>query len=138
MTRNQTIMKRAEWLKYCLDIGYPKEALPGLEEIWDTFKDENGKFKPSSLNIKPTPEEMERRQNVFLAWSQPYMKQRFLLMEKGFGGYLIKDGKFVETIIKEPYKQAIKDLDEHMEAKAKELGLMPQTKAINLLITGQK
>lgn len=35
----------AEWLSYCLSIGWRKEALDGLEKTWWELHDSNGKLK---------------------------------------------------------------------------------------------
>jgi hypothetical protein len=40
------IEKRTMWLKSCLDIGYTKDQLTELENIWDKYKDEFGNMKP--------------------------------------------------------------------------------------------
>jgi hypothetical protein len=50
-------MKRAQWLKYCLDIGYPKSYLDRLGEIWDEHKNEDGSLKPSQPLEEETQEE---------------------------------------------------------------------------------
>lgn len=42
MTKNQNIKKCAEWLAFCLDIGFTKEQLPELEKLWYKYRDENG------------------------------------------------------------------------------------------------
>ena len=36
------IRKCAEWLKYCLSIGYDKKLLNKLEELWWKHHDANG------------------------------------------------------------------------------------------------
>lgn len=38
----KAILKRADWLKYCLDIGFHKSQLDGLAKIWDDNHDEFG------------------------------------------------------------------------------------------------
>jgi hypothetical protein len=35
----------AEWLSYCLSIGWSRDDLDGLEEIFWRFKDRNGRLK---------------------------------------------------------------------------------------------
>lgn len=35
----------AEWLKFCLDIGWPKPSLDGLESLWWKYHDERGNLK---------------------------------------------------------------------------------------------
>lgn len=42
MKTSRAIKKCAEWLSYCLSIGYTKEQLDRLEEIWWMFHDERG------------------------------------------------------------------------------------------------
>lgn len=32
----------ANWLKYCLELGYKKEHLDVLEKVWNDYHDENG------------------------------------------------------------------------------------------------
>jgi len=36
------IKECANWLKYCLDIGYKKEQLTALEKLWWDYHDGNG------------------------------------------------------------------------------------------------
>lgn len=42
---NQAIKDCADWLAYCLSIGFPKEALDSLEKLWWKHHDNNGKLK---------------------------------------------------------------------------------------------
>jgi hypothetical protein len=42
----KVIRKKAEWLKFCLDIGWDKSQLDELDKLWDKFKDEAGNLKP--------------------------------------------------------------------------------------------
>lgn len=47
MNKNQAAKKKAEWMAYCLDIGFcDKSQLDELSAIWDKYKDENGNLKP--------------------------------------------------------------------------------------------
>jgi hypothetical protein len=52
---------RANWLKICLEIGYPKSVLDQLEKIWDEHKDEAGNLKPIApvSNDKQSEEQKE-------------------------------------------------------------------------------
>lgn len=43
--KNYAIMKCADWLLYCLSIGWRKDQLSALEEIWWMYHDENGDEK---------------------------------------------------------------------------------------------
>lgn len=43
--RNKKIKKCAEWLAYCLDIGWSKNDLDGLQELWMANHDDNGNYK---------------------------------------------------------------------------------------------
>lgn len=47
MNKEQAVKKKAEWLAYCLEIGFPKSDLDELDAIWDRFKDENGNLRKS-------------------------------------------------------------------------------------------
>lgn len=44
--KNKKIKKCAEWLAYCLEIGWDKSQLDGLEKLWMDNHDEFGNFKP--------------------------------------------------------------------------------------------
>ena len=35
-------IKMGRWLAYCLEIGWAKDALDGLEETWRKYHDEHG------------------------------------------------------------------------------------------------
>jgi hypothetical protein len=48
MKNEQGLTKRAEWLVYCLEIGFTKEQIPELEKVWDTYKDEYGNLRPTT------------------------------------------------------------------------------------------
>lgn len=48
MSKTEGVKKCAEWLAYCLSIGWNKSDLTGLENIWHKFKDENGNLKPNN------------------------------------------------------------------------------------------
>ncbi len=39
------IQKCAEWLSYCISIGWSKDDLDGLENIWWQYHDGNGNLK---------------------------------------------------------------------------------------------
>lgn len=56
MTKQRVLMKRAEWLAYCLEIGFTKDQLPELEKVWDTYKDEYGNMRPVQPTPQPVPE----------------------------------------------------------------------------------
>ena len=43
--RNKKIEKCAEWLAYCLEIGWSKNDLDGLQELWMANHDDNGNYK---------------------------------------------------------------------------------------------
>lgn len=45
MDKKQTIIKKAKWLEYCLEIGWQKSQLDDLSAIWDKYRDEYGNFK---------------------------------------------------------------------------------------------
>lgn len=48
MNKAQAAKKKAEWLAYCLEIGFSKDDLDGLSECWDRFKDEYGNLRPKT------------------------------------------------------------------------------------------
>jgi hypothetical protein len=52
MNKQQAIKKRADWLAYCLSIGFTHDELPALEKVWDTYKDEYGNLRPSPSSTK--------------------------------------------------------------------------------------
>jgi hypothetical protein len=43
--RNKKIKKCAEWLASCLEIGWSKNDLDGLQELWMANHDDNGNYK---------------------------------------------------------------------------------------------
>ena len=43
--RNKKIKKCAEWLAYCLEIGWSKNDIDGLQELWMANHDDNGNYK---------------------------------------------------------------------------------------------
>jgi hypothetical protein len=43
----KAIRNCVEWLKFCLDIGWPKSSLDDLETIWWSYHDEMGQLKRS-------------------------------------------------------------------------------------------
>lgn len=59
MTEKQNTLKCAEWLTYCLSIGWDKDLLPKLEKIWKDNHDENGNIKKGSAPIKEVKEDDE-------------------------------------------------------------------------------
>ena len=42
------IRKCANWLSYCLEIGYKKSDINGLESLWWRFHDDNGNLIKSN------------------------------------------------------------------------------------------
>ena len=42
MKTSRAIKKCAEWLAYCLSIGWNKKSLDGLERIWWEYHDDYG------------------------------------------------------------------------------------------------
>lgn len=49
MNKNQAAKKKAEWMAYCLDIGFiEKSQLDELSALWDKHKDENGNLRPNA------------------------------------------------------------------------------------------
>lgn len=38
----EAIRKCAEWLSYCLKIGWPRSSLDELQELWWKYHDNNG------------------------------------------------------------------------------------------------
>lgn len=58
MNKLQAATKRAEWLKFCLEIGWDKSELGELAAIWDEHKDEYGNLRPVKQKVEstsPTP-----------------------------------------------------------------------------------
>jgi hypothetical protein len=45
MRTQKAIRECAEWLSYCLRLGWKKSQLDRLEEIWWEFHDDNGKLR---------------------------------------------------------------------------------------------
>lgn len=48
MKTKRGIMKCAQWLVYCLSIGYSKSDLKELEKLFWKYKDGNGDLKKST------------------------------------------------------------------------------------------
>lgn len=41
----KAILKCAQWLQYCVSIGWPKSDLDALEMMWWQYHDDNGNLK---------------------------------------------------------------------------------------------
>jgi hypothetical protein len=41
---SQAVKKCFEWLKWCLDNGWPRTALDDLEKLWWQYHDEHGEL----------------------------------------------------------------------------------------------
>ena len=52
MTHEKAIKQCAEWLSYCLKIGWKKKQLDKLEATWWEYHDENGDFKKKEKREK--------------------------------------------------------------------------------------
>jgi hypothetical protein len=46
MNTKQAIEACARWLGYCLELGWSKNQLDALEELWWKYHDERGEWKP--------------------------------------------------------------------------------------------
>jgi len=44
MPRKDALMACAEWLAYCLKIGWPRKDLERLESLWWEYHDDNGRL----------------------------------------------------------------------------------------------
>lgn len=53
MNKLQAAQKKAEWLTYCLSIGFEKSQIDTLSAIWDQFKDEYGNLRPADESPLP-------------------------------------------------------------------------------------
>ena len=62
MSKEQAAMRKAEWLLYCLEIGWQKKHLDDLSAIWDKYKDEYGGFKPLPIS-EPTEDTLRVQQS---------------------------------------------------------------------------
>ena len=61
MNKINAARKKANWLSYCLEIGWDKDHLDKLGEIWDGYYDENGNRRPAQpADIEGTPEKKKR------------------------------------------------------------------------------
>jgi hypothetical protein len=49
MRTSKAIKACAEWLSYCLSIGWPKSELDALESLWWKYHDEYGNLKRKSI-----------------------------------------------------------------------------------------
>jgi hypothetical protein len=45
MRTQKAIIQCAEWLRYCLEIGWPKSDLDALENLWWEYHDDFGRLK---------------------------------------------------------------------------------------------
>lgn len=59
--------KKAEWLKYCLDIGWDKSDLDALAEIWDRYYDESGNRRERPVSPLPSKEVEQQIENLKVA-----------------------------------------------------------------------
>lgn len=67
MENRKAITKCAEWLSFCLSIGWEKEHLDGLEKIWWEHHDEKGNLT-SSGSVAPPKEDEELCPTCGSAW----------------------------------------------------------------------
>lgn len=74
MNKNEAAKKKAEWLAYCLEIGFPKSDLDGLSNVWDKFKDENGNLRPHPLTENSKIEAVGFTE-WFISDDNPYQKK---------------------------------------------------------------
>lgn len=44
MKTQRALLKCLEWLRYCLEIGWDKGSVNGLEKLWWQYHDDNGKL----------------------------------------------------------------------------------------------
>jgi hypothetical protein len=49
MRTSRAIKQCAEWLSYCLKIGWPKSALDQLEDLWWQYHDDYGRLTSAKL-----------------------------------------------------------------------------------------
>lgn len=75
MTKQRALMKRAEWLAYCLEIGFTKDQLPELEKVWDTYKDEYGNMRPVQPKPQPVPESVDNKLKEVHEWVEHVVKE---------------------------------------------------------------
>lgn len=54
MNKTQAAKKKADWLAYCLSIGWEKKELDDLSKVWDDYYDEEGNRR-SRLQSPSTP-----------------------------------------------------------------------------------
>lgn len=95
MTKKQAIVKKAEWLAYCLEIGFPKSDLDELDAIWDRFKDEHGNLrKPEPQSPAPTKEGLEERAEKYIEENSEWMLDQ---------NHFHITRSFVNTILRQAY-----------------------------------
>ncbi len=74
----------AEWLKYCLEIGYDKSQLDGLQKLWMDNHDYTGKFVPKVEKAEATESQAELFSLVYRIMDQGGLpEERFILTHKG-------------------------------------------------------
>jgi|GEM_PF-3791232 len=56
--KDKAVRQKADWLKYCLDIGFHKDDLDELSAVWDRVKDEYGNLR--KLSASPSPVQRQR------------------------------------------------------------------------------
>ncbi len=56
--------KCAKWLAYCLDIGWDKSSIDGLEKLWWEHHDHNGNFVKSESKLTPPSVEQDIEREV--------------------------------------------------------------------------
>ena len=86
MNKDQAAKKKAEWMAYCLDIGFcDKSQLDELSAIWDKFKDENGNMKKEEYAQQQQPA-AERPEGIVFSKDDvtAILKEVFTLFNKGF------------------------------------------------------
>lgn len=89
-SKDRAIKKKAEWLSYCLEIGWEKSQLDALSDVWDRFKDENGNLRPEPTSALPDKQvgvdlaELEKRIDASLTDESvsAYIKDHPILADK--------------------------------------------------------
>ena len=97
MNKEQAIKKKAEWLSYCLNIGFPKSDLDELSNIWDKFKDENGNLKEQPS----TPTEQDEKDKLIEQLKKDKIELMSVLdsLSNGEAMNVIRESEGVYTVI---------------------------------------
>lgn len=113
MNKTQAAKKKADWLAYCLSIGWEKKELDDLSKVWDDYYDEEGNRR-SRLQSPSTPilGAEEAAEELWDEYSE-LIDDDISSLETVAGNCIIREHKFKKAIIahSEQYRERVLELE---------------------------